>query len=248
MLGEKFEKEILEKIKSKEPTPRWRFQMKDYMIWSLGILSLLVGGLASSVLIYFLMNGGWGTYGRMNFGWVEFFLLSLPYFWVIILSIFILAAYYYVKHTKNGYRYSIPAIIVFSIVASILLGGCGSLLGLGEAIDNILGEKAPAYYEFFNPQIRMWREPENGRLFGLVTKIEQENFYLLDISRQEWKVYLEKKPPFPLEIGRPIKLLGEKLHDNEFRAFEILPPGPGQGFLRNACPPDGRHPACHQPR
>jgi hypothetical protein len=245
-MEEKFEKEILEKIKEKAPKPRWQFLLKDYVIWFLGALSLLIGGLSSSVLIYLLVNGDWAVYGRMDFNWQELVLLFLPYFWIIILGVFVLSAYYYVKHTKKGYQYPIATVVIFSIIASIFLGGCGFVFGLGEAIDNVFGEKAPAYYEFFNPRIRIWREPEKGRLSGLVIRSEQENFYLLDISRQEWKVYLEKKPPFLLEIGCPVKLLGKKIKENEFYAFEILPPGPGQGFLRNACPFEEYNQACQR--
>lgn len=236
MLGEKFEKEILNKIKTEDLKPRWRFLLKDYVIWILGGLSVLIGGLVFSVMIYLLANGDWHAYERIRLGFLEFIWLYLPIFWIILLVIFIFSAYYYIKHTKKGYKYSILAVAALIVISSFFLGVLGCQLGLGQTIDDALGEKAPVYYEFFNPHMKIWRRPEAGMISGMVISVEKDNFSLLDVSRKRWRVFLEKKPPFPIEAGRPIKVIGEQLSEQEFRAREIIIPGPGRRFLKNIRP------------
>ena len=58
MEKENISKQVLEKIKDKKikPKSKWEFLLKDYVWWFLGILALNIGGLAFSVIIYFLVN------------------------------------------------------------------------------------------------------------------------------------------------------------------------------------------------
>ena len=150
-----FSKNILNIIKKKDIKlkPRWQFLLKDYVIWSVGAIALIIGGLAFSVIIYLLRYDDWSIYGQITGSIWEFILLTLPYFWLLILAVFILVTYYNIKHTKKGYRYSLPMIVIISIVASMVLGVLFSHAGIGRAIDDVLGEKAPLYTKIFNRQI-----------------------------------------------------------------------------------------------
>jgi len=238
MINNKFGNKLLNEIKKKKltPKPKWHFLLKNYMIWGAGFTSLIIGGLAMSIIIYLLRYNDWNIYKQISNSLPGFILLTLPYFWVIFLAIFIFIIYYNFKHTKKGYRYSLPAILIISVISSILLGGLFFQIGLGKTIDNILGERAPFYDRIFNQHIRLWNVPEEGRLSGLVVAEPSVNeIILMDRESKQWQVFLQDaRYPAELEIrvGQPIRLIGDQISDNEFLVKEVLLFGPGQGFFR----------------
>lgn len=129
-----------------------------------------------------------------------------------------------------------PIIIVITVAISILLGGLFFRIGLGEVIDDVLGERAPFYEKIFNRQADFWSRPEEGRLAGFVlSKNSDTEFIILDTNQNEWKVQFEQKenfPPFEIEIGRPIRVAGKKLEENIFSAEIVMPAiQPGRRFF-----------------
>lgn len=225
----------MDKIKEKKvrPKARWRFLLKNYVIWSLGVLALLSGGLAFSLVIYLMWHQDWGIYQEITDSFWKFALLAMPYFWIIILVLFITAVNYNFKHTKKGYRYPLALIVALSVVASSVLGAIFFRAGAGRAIDDYLGERAPFYTEIFNRRPRLWVQPEDGRLAGLIISREAEEAYnLIDRERREWLIIEVEEP---VEIGRPVRIVGEQTGPNIFRAETVMPFGPGRGiFMR--CP------------
>ena len=116
-IDKNFDSNILERIKEDnlKPKPKWTFLFKDSVIWFFGALSLVFGALGVSVIIYLLKNNDWSLYNKLSGSFLEFILLTMPYFWILFLAIFILVIKYNIQHTKKGYKYSLP-IIVFSII------------------------------------------------------------------------------------------------------------------------------------
>jgi len=232
-------KEILGKIAEEgiKPKPRWQFLLKDYSIWASGVLALVIGGLAMAVVIYLLRYNDWSVYSQITDSFINFILLTMPYFWLLFLGIFILIVNYNLKHTKKGYKYPLPMIVGATIFISILMGGLFYKVGLGQAIDDILGEKAPLYTKLFNRQIEMWNNPEKGRLIGMVvSKDTDTTFLLLDRSRDEWKILVSSTrtiKPETIEIGCPVKVLGKVQGEFVFKAHEVLPAGPGRSMFRH---------------
>lgn len=236
--NEKFDQELLGKIKEKksDQKSRWHFLLKNYVIWGVGILALIIGGVAFSVIIYLLKYNDWSAYKQINGSLLEFVLLTLPYFWVLFLVLFVLIVNYDIKHTKRGYRYPLSILVIASITISILLGGIFFRLGLGEVIDDVLGENAPFYEKIFNRQADFWSRPEEGRLAGMVlSKNGNTEFVILDINQNKWQVQLEQKenlPPFEIEIARPIRVVGQKMEENIFTAKIVMPAiPPGRRFF-----------------
>ena len=232
--------EVLKKIEEKhiKPKPRWTFLLKDYAVWILGALALFSGGLAFAVVIYMVKNNDWEVYKNINGSLPQFVVLTMPYFWLIFLAVFILVAHYNFKHTKTGYRYRLPAVIGVSIVLSIGLGGFLYGAGVGRAIDDVLSENAPGFYRVFvNRRLDMWARPERGLLLGLITTVNNpQEFELLDFERRTWAVsaFDAAMPPFiKIESGGRIKMIGEKTGENAFHAVMIMPVGPGRGMMRH---------------
>jgi len=250
-----FENKLLAKIKEEKicPKARWRFLLKEYVVWVAGIISLLIGAAAISVMLYLFKYNDWEIYDQTRKTFLEFFILTLPYYWIVFLTIFVFIITYYFKHTKRGYRYSSLLLIGASIILSIILGGIFYIAGLGESLDNILGSRAPFYDSVINRHIDFWSKPDEGRLSGLV--IEKEDggrFILIDRGTEQWLVSTEESKPLPgavIVVGQPIRLLGEETGNHQFKADEILPVHAGGNFFHrfNGPPTPMMRPAFNEP-
>lgn len=245
-----FDQKLVDKIKHDNitPRPRWHFLLKDYVVRITGTLALLVGSAAVSVMIYLFKYNDWEMQEETHKTLLEFFLLTLPYFWLILLALFIFLLYYNLKHTKRGYRYPVWFIAGAAFLVSVILGGVFYLAGLGEKIDVVLGEKAPLYEKVINRHFDFWFNPAEGRLIGVVlSKDDERAFVILDPGGSEWQVTC-KDERFPIEelrIKQPVNLIGSVIGDNEFQAEVIRPVRPGGGFwlrprprMKRACQTD----------
>ena len=75
--------QVLEKIKNIRPTPRWQFLLRDYSVWILGAVSLALGSLSFSVVLFMLANNDWDIYSEISNSFFKFLLITLPYFWLV---------------------------------------------------------------------------------------------------------------------------------------------------------------------
>lgn len=236
-MQDNFDQTILEKLKAEKisPKPRWYFTVKNYALWGMGILSLVIGGLSFSVIIYLVRNNDWQIYNELDGSLAEFILLSMPYFWIIILALFLLFIYYDIRQTKKGYRYPILWLFTGSVVVSILCGSLFFTLGMGQYIDDILGQKAPFYNRMVNPQFMYWDRPDEGRLIGVIISESRPGEYIIkDIRQKEWMARFDERvmlPPGGVIIGQPFRLFGEMM-DNVFIIHRVKPVGPGRGMFR----------------
>ena len=82
---------ILQTIKDKhiKPTPRFKFLFKSYAWTVLAFLMVVFGSLAVSVIIFYLKNEDWSLYIQAGFSQINFLLLAIPYFWVLLSLLFI---------------------------------------------------------------------------------------------------------------------------------------------------------------
>lgn len=235
---------IINKIKHEglEPKPRWHFLLKGYVIWLSGALALIFGALGVSVIIYLLKYNNWsmGDLGEKSF--LSFMIMTMPYFWLLFLAIFIFVLYYNIKHLKKAYLYPVKVIILLAFLSSILLGELFFLFGFGEEIDELLGAKAPLYGEMFNPQLNFWFQPEAGRLAGIAT-VADDGLGLIDPSGIIWEIEMGEEILLPQEIitGEALNIIGSIESEHVFKAQIIKVVRPGRAFMkrpgRGGCPP-----------
>lgn len=241
-----FNVNVLQKIKAEKltPKPKWQFLLKNSLIWILGVLSLILGAISTS-LVFYMIIGEEPGFGPGGPGIFEALFIIVPFFWIICLAIFAISVFYYIKHTKKGYKYSAKQIIVVIIGASLVLGGLLNILGIDRLIDDVLGERAPFYDSVINPRLDYWSNPENGRLTGLiVSQKDAVTYYLVDRGGETWVVMTTSEQDDKILIDYPVKLIGKKIGEHGFSATEVLLVGPGRGFFRRALPPGMPHP-CH---
>ena len=239
MTEENIAKKVLEQIKSKGilPKPRWRFLLKDYLIWLFFGLTIIVGSLASSIIIFMVRSNDWDLYNRLH---LPFFLKTLPYFWIIILLVFVFLAYYNFKHTKSGYRHRFYVILLAAVFLSFFFGFIFHLLRGGEAVEYRFQRAMPFYRQVFSRpnfehRLQAWSQPELGLLMGEVISVETpDNFELEDFGGKFWTVFNNEgiiyRRPFTLKQGVRLRAIGEIIDESNFKAFEVRPDLPPETF------------------
>jgi hypothetical protein len=229
--------QILDKIKNVKPKPRWQFLFKDYMVWFLASLALVVSSLSFAVVLYMMIDNDWDVYTSISNSLLEFVFLTLPYFWLLFLGIFILIAYYYFRHTKKGYKFSLSKIFLASLIINILMGTFLYNIGVGKTIDNVVSQKVPFYKELINRRQHIWSRIDDGLLGGVIVFIEKDYIVIKDIEGHDWviKHFNTSTPGFlSLEIGHPVRIVGQKIDEQNFEMYRILPMR-GMHWMRERC-------------
>jgi len=229
---------VIKKIKKENlnPYPKKYFFLKKSVTWTLFGVSILLGIIACSVIIFQIKHTDWDLYHLLNYTFLDYMIIILPYFWIIFLFIFLVVAYFYYRRTAKGHLINTTIIILSSILFSIIGGFLLYQTGFSENLESLFQERIP-FYRKLNPGMhRMWMSPQNGLLAGEIVKLIsaqvieiedlQGNVWEIDISNTIWRGKLRPG------IGLKIKLIGKKTGDNKFIAKEIRPLF-GRGYGRN---------------
>lgn len=220
---------VLDKIKQEniEPKPKWQFLLHNYTLWVVGIIFLVIGGFAFSVIFYMLENNNWELYSSSEGNFTQFVFASIPYFWITILLIFIAIFYYNFKHTKRAYKYPPYLIISCVILISAILGSILNAGSFGNKLDTVFEDKVPVYKIIMKHRKALWDNPEKGLLIGSVNKIIDKNHFILqDIKRNEWRIECIEHIQdctSKLHKGIPVRIFGKSKNDFNFQAKIIKP-------------------------
>lgn len=218
--------QVLERIKDTKPKPRWQFLLRDYGVWVLGVLSLILCSLSFSVVLFMLTNNDWDIYSEINNNFLKFLLVTLPYFWLVFLLLFLLAAYYNFKNTKQGYKFPFYKVSLLSILASMLIGTFLYNMGVGQAIEDSFNNCVPYYKEVFNARKKIWMRADEGFLAGYIKSIEEDKITIYGIDGNVWELTRSIDfhcPPMILNVGDRLRLTGERKADGIFEVDCILP-------------------------
>ncbi|HIP50192.1 MAG TPA: hypothetical protein EYG99_01955 [Candidatus Pacebacteria bacterium] len=224
--------QIIDKIKKNKikPKSRWTFLLRDYFMWLFFGTSIVVGGLAFAVMLFLITSNDWDVYKYLDKSFGEYLLLSIPYFWIGLLTLFLLLAYYNYRHTKKGYRYKAYGIVLASVFLSILIGTVLFNAGLGNKIENIFADNFPYYHNLTRyraHRAQMWNQPDRGLIAGEIINIKGKNSFMLkDLEGDMWEIEVTDalwKGRAVQEVGEKIKIIGSKKGDVMFSAIEIRP-------------------------
>jgi hypothetical protein len=237
MKNDNFVQDVLKTIQDKniKPKAKWEFIVRNWLVLFVGLIFLIIGSLAFSVIIYLLKNNDWDLRMQIGHSLISFVLLSLPYLWLIFLIIFIAIIYYDFKHSKKGYRYDWKIVVGSIVLISILFGILLYNVGVGQAIEDTLTNKVPLYQKMMQHRTDMWQRPEKGILPGTIIKVKSDKLFILkDLRNKEWNVQLETDfiPMKALiQPGEKVKVMGEEINKDSFKAIQIRPLfGPGGGL------------------
>jgi len=229
MSENKLSSSVLAELKEKnvQPKPKWHFFLHEWLLWGLGLISVLIGGLAMSIIFVQIRLIDWDLLPLLGKSEV---IQVIPYLWVVLLVLFILLAQYQIKHTKRGYQYSLWAIVFLIVSLSTLLGSVFYQTQIGYRVHARLSGASDVYRTIADRKTRLWSDPESGRLGGVITDtLSDESFVLIDEEGNMWLVDHANSslPLIPKTRGIPrefkVRVLGEMISENSFKASDIRP-------------------------
>ena len=159
---------VFDRIERENVCPRSRlfFQSRECVVWSLWLLTVLVGALAIAVSLFVVTHRRYALYEATHDNFLTFFATVLPTVWVVIFLLMIGFAIYNVRHTRRGYRRPLWMIAASSVVLSFAGGSLLQMLGLGAVIDREFGDLMATYPSQERMERALWQAPAEGRLVG----------------------------------------------------------------------------------
>jgi hypothetical protein len=220
-----------------KPLPRWRFLVKEILLWGLFFIFLLVASISFSFIMLEFLNADWDLYPQLTGSLVDYIGMIFPYFWLICLSVVVVLAYYNFTLTRRGYRFGLLWIFVGTILLSGVLGAVMYFTSLGQWLDSISTEYMPEHRMVLSRQNILWNQPENGLLGGKIMALALPLFIEINsFDNKTWLIVISNRiPPMPLRKGQMIKMVGRQINANMFEAKEIRP------WRSHDCPCCGEH-------
>lgn len=212
------------------PRPCYVFWCQNSVMWMTWLFTVLLGALATAVLLFTSTYRYYDIYEVMHDNFVTFFLQALPLLWILAFIVLMVVAMQGLRATRRGYRLS-PALVGGSSVGiSVLLGVIASLSGFGFVVDRALGEYAPMYYSEVEREHQMWQQPVQGRLIGQQVTAEStaDTVRFIDTTGKQWDMDVQELRISDRELlgsqGR-VRVLGKSVLGDEgrFHACGVFP-------------------------
>jgi len=219
---------ILEKIENQhiEPTPKWFFRIKNLWFWLAFGFSIFIGSISFSIILYSIQQTDFELLQHVQHSKIETFLVLLPYFWIVLLILFSILAFFSFKSFKNAYKHSLLSIIGLSTFLSVLIGTLIFISGFGSLIENKFANKVELYKSIKERKLQHWMNPEEGFLAGKILIVKKDTLIIQDFDEKIWTVYYSDifiPPVLEIEKDENIKIIGKKKSDNLFHVLEIRP-------------------------
>ncbi len=224
---------VMQRIACGDVCPRSKafFKTKEYLVWSLWGVSVILGALAVAVALFVVSYQKSGMYMHHGRGAVDFFIASLPFLWVGVLVTMVLLAAFHMRHTKRGYRYPLWLLTISSLVLSFAGGALLHLLGVGKTADYHLGQNMRMYTSQEKMEKKLWHSPMHGRLIGTqeaVAPLPLKGATFTDVSGTVWQLDTSELSDTERQFltnGMMVRLTGTTTDMNEksFYVCGVLP-------------------------
>lgn len=227
------------------PEPGWKYLMKKYSLWLLFTIVSILAALSFSVVFDTAKNLDWDLYRFMHQGKFSYFLSIIPYFWITLVVTFLMAAFFEIRKTETGYRYSWSRILLITVGSIAIFGSFVSFFGFGGRLNSKLSKEIPFYSQHMMiTKESQWMQPSKGFLAGTIISIAKNKLEIEDLNDKRWNVSIDEetliKPSANISQNEIIKIIGEKKDEDNFKAQEIRPwTGKGMGNGQNRGSMDG---------
>ena len=225
--------QILDRIANEHITPRRRlvFVLREWGVWILWCLTVLIGAFAVAVSMYVAMNAEYAMFEATHTNFFTFMIEVLPYVWLGLLAVMSLVAIKQLRNTKHGYRYSTATILGSSLLCSVIGGGVFHYMGFGFALDGLLGKQIDYYMSMEKMDLKMWQMPESGRLVGMLVPrpLNTQSDILLmfeDVRGVLWEIgdsELTEREMHLLMNTMRVRLLGTSTAPGLFHVCGVFP-------------------------
>lgn len=222
-------KDTLKKIQERHiaPEPKWKHLLRKSSFWIVFVVIILLGSVSLAITSDLVSGLDWDLYPLMQRRRIDYALSVFPYLWAIIILIFLAAAFFGLRKTEKGYRYSAFVIAAISLGSIILLGTTFFFTGIGTGFHSALQKDFPAYSRHVTTKETQWMQPEQGFLAGMLFSVSQDDSTLRDLHGNNWSVLINEKtivrPAVDMTQATMVKIIGKQSDKNTFQAIEIRP-------------------------
>jgi hypothetical protein len=205
------------------PRSKYVFWCQNSGMWLIWLLTVVLGGLATAVLIFTSTYRYYDIYEAMHDNFVTYFVQALPILWILASVALMALAMRGLRATRRGYRLSPWVVGGSSVGMSVFFGIAASTLGFGYLVDKTLGEYAPMYYSMADREQKMWQQPDQGRLTGhqIPTELVGQTIVFMDSDGKHWQMNIEELRSLDKELlasNQQVRVLGKE-SDGEMRYF-----------------------------
>lgn len=230
----KISSDILKKIEKEniKPIPRCSFVLKNSFLWSLFGLNILFGSVGLAISIYLFESSDILNLILSVNDFIEVLILAIPVIWIVLTAIFLIVGYLNFRYTERGYALSFPKILMINILAILIFGILLHSSSVSERLNSVFSDSIPTYNKIVDPRYRIWSRPEQGYLAGEVLSTDRKengtvnSVKMRDLQQNLWSVDVSEakvRRAVSLESGEEIKVIGNVVDIDTFKASEILP-------------------------
>ena len=221
---------VLGRIEEVTPDAKWKFACANYFVWIAWALSVVFGAVSVAVLIYVADHSRFALFEATHDTPLSFFAEVLPFIWIGTFVAMGASAYFNMQHTKCGYRYPMWQLLISSVVFSVVGGAILHIFGTGYLIDTQLAKRMPLYTSLERTEQHMWQKPEEGRLLGVFSAMDEkdEMYVFIDNNNTQWQIQtveLRDRDRHLLSSGDTVRVLGTTTNreNNLFHACGVFP-------------------------
>lgn len=234
----KSSEKLIQALKEQDvkPVPKWQFTLKNSLQWTGFLVAVTLGALAFSVVLFAIQQTDFNIISHFSHSRLELFLGLLPFVWIVFLVVFLGIAFFSIRHSKKGYKFTVAKLAGFSAGLSILLGTLYFLAGGASHLDQAFAINVSLYESIQEKKMKLWSMPEEGYLSGEIVNVSPDFFQLKDFKNKVWEISFEEAfipPVVSLEKGEKVKIVGKMLGSKAFSADEIRPWGGAGKRMQN---------------
>ncbi|MDD3487416.1 MAG: hypothetical protein PHF35_03510 [Candidatus Moranbacteria bacterium] len=232
-----FIKKTLEKIKEQDirPDSRWKYLAKKYSAWLVLAFTVLFCAVSASAVAYLSSQLDWDipflAHGSGPFS----FFKMMPYFWIVLAVLLAALAFFEIRRTERGYKFSRMKIFSVLFAGFLVFGFFSTQMGWGRKADQDAKRNLPFYGSLVTTKETQWSQPDKGLLGGTIESVDGNGFSLEDFSGKNWSVVVDESADIrtaaSLSEGEKVKVIGSEEAEDVFQAKEVRP-WEGKGLRR----------------
>ena len=204
--------DLIENDKIKQ-TSKLYFSIKDSTFWLLCFISIILGSVAFSVIIFNFANSEAELYQMTSDSLFDFILDMTPYLWIFLFTAFAFIGYENFRYTSKGYRYSFYFILVMSLTLSVTGGVILHLVGVSEYVDKNMIPEGYIIKTSDGSRGTLWNQPQRGILSGEIIGVTASgtSFILKDFNNNIWtidSVYVPDVNLYLISTSSKVRVVG----------------------------------------
>ncbi len=185
----KIKSQVLKNIKQNgiEPTSKFYFVTRNYFFVLLFVVSVVVGAVSFSAILNDLVIGSRFYAGAPLFVAPTLFIQTIPFFWLALLVVFTVSAWFNYKRTESAHKRENGMIVLASILFSLLIGLGLFRVGAAQHLDVVMKTYVPLYRVTIEEKLERnaaYLEDKHLNERAIMMMLERERLRTLCLNQQ----------------------------------------------------------------